>query len=255
MENKNFQDEIYERELTFYEILKKSLQVMGALKQPILISFFLFFIPALVILSIVFRNDLSADFSNLAEMEMSVILFYLCQMLMQQTFFSAVIFFVVRFYEKKIIQTSLFMSFIFSRFFFFLFTFGLQFSLILAGFMLFFVPGLIVAIFLCFSSLLVFSENLWGFDAFRESIRTVKASWFKVLVFFIILNLFDLFVPVGINYFLKNILYFRVELKFFTEQLLFCLISLFPAFLFAVFFYNVRQKIEPKDKAEEPTAD
>lgn len=255
MENKGFKDDIFERELGFFELAKRSAQIIYFFRQPVFISFFLFFIPVLVFIAVVFRNQLAYHVINFNEMGLVEWFFFFIQSLTQQLFFAGTIIFVSAFFERKIFQVSLMINRIFIRLIPFTFTFIFQFALISTGIIAFIIPGIIIAIFLAFSLFLVYSENLWGFDSFKESARTVKAYWVKVFFYFLILNALDYFIPVGVSYILKNVHFFRVELKFFIESLLAFLLYFFPAVFFAVLFYNLRQRIEPKDKTEEPASD
>ncbi len=270
-ENQYKEDDIFKKRLSFWEILKKSREVFLFYKNQIFLSYFIIFIPVLVFAAIFFRIGLAHEteifslmesLKNATQVEVISAFQKLSKQswffnwfsvrfifpLILQVYFSALVLYGVSYFEKRIISPVIFIKKIFLNILPFLTTLFIVKMLTLFGFIAFFIPGIICLVLFSFSLLLVFSERLFGVQALRESVRTVKNSLIYVFLYLIIINIFEIFIHSGSYRLVRLIKWPRIELEFFINYVLVYLLTIVPAIVVAVFFYNIRNLVKPKSK-------
>lgn len=255
---KNIEDKIFTTPLSFKETLKATRMFFSFYKKDIFLSFFVFFVLTLVFQAVVFKDiithplPLNPDLTNQVGEYKNLLLFNVVSLFFQELFFSGLVLFVMAFFEKKIIYANIFLKALFQKSFFFIFTLLLLLSFTVAGLLAFILPGILLVFFFSFALFLVFTENLFGLQALKESFRTIKPFWFKVLLYFIILNAIKLIFSLGIEISLSYIKIPWIELKFLISNLILYLLLVFPSAFFALFFFNLRHQVKPKDQNQQP---
>jgi hypothetical protein len=252
MEQPERPDAIFEEKLSFPEILKRTWKVFIFYRKDILLSFLGYFIPLLVLLSLIFQSSLAPSPESIQKNFTQNWIFLMVHNLFQDFFFAGLIIYVIVYFEKKIMHPGIFFRVLFQRFFIFVLTFALLFSFMMAGILAFIVPGLVIAILFSFSLFLVFSENLSGLEAFQESYRTVKESWIRVTLYFIGVNAISFVLSFGTIYLVAHWPWERPEIKFLLGELFSSFLNLFPSLVFAVLFYNLRNQVKPPTRSEKP---
>lgn len=251
MPKKSGLDPIYKKPLSLKELFGHTAKLWKKYQSSLLMVFFLYFIPLLVALAVIFREELAYGSERMGLLQYhALVLAFL-----QKVFSAALLLFVIAFFEKKIIRPDIFFRRLFYLLIPLLMTISMNFFFILSGLMLFIVPGIFAAFFFIFSDLLVFHENIFGFFALKESFRLVKSFWLRVFALTLLVELFSQGVEFALIILSGRFSWPRPEIQFFVTYLLIYFIKFFGFLFFAVFFYNLRQLMMPKNEIEKPAED
>jgi len=113
MQRKSGLDPIYKKPLSLKELFGHTAKLWRKYHTSLLMVFFLYFVPLLVILSVVFRHELAYTGEQMGLLQYhALVLAFL-----QKVFSAALLLFVIAFFEKKIIRPDIFFRRMFNAFY------------------------------------------------------------------------------------------------------------------------------------------